>query len=174
MREDWDHFVVWRSFKSFPRGNLTRTSRIHTMFLNFKLTSKVWNLKLSWSVQTGSWLKGKFPQTTMWIGWEESHFRNASVDVWADLANPLKRSDLMQSCAHYTTLWMELCQNMLWSQEWQLVRVHGRRAWTCAPFCWEHQEAAKLVPSRRSRGWNAFEVGLNMLGQNQNTIYRIW
>ena len=38
-------------------------------------------------------LKGKFPQTTMWIGWVESNFRNPSVEVWADLDNPFKRSD---------------------------------------------------------------------------------
>ena len=38
-------------------------------------------------------LKGKFPQTTMWIGWVESNFRNPSVAVWADLDNPFKRSD---------------------------------------------------------------------------------
>ena len=38
-------------------------------------------------------LKGKFPQTTMWIGWVESNFRNPSIKVWADLDNPFKRSD---------------------------------------------------------------------------------
>ena len=38
-------------------------------------------------------LKGKFPQTTMWIGWVESNFRNPTVKVWADLDNPFKSSD---------------------------------------------------------------------------------
>ena len=38
-------------------------------------------------------LKGKFPQTTMWIGWVESNFTNPTVKVWADLDNPIKRSD---------------------------------------------------------------------------------
>ena len=38
-------------------------------------------------------LKGKFPQTTMWIGWVESNFRNPSVKVSADLDNPFKRND---------------------------------------------------------------------------------
>ena len=56
-------------------------------------------------------LKGKFPQTTMWIGWVESnYFRNPSVKVWADLDNPFKRSDYAKLCM--SPLWMELCQNM--------------------------------------------------------------
>ena len=38
-------------------------------------------------------LKGKFPQTTMWIGWVESNFTNPTAKVWADLDNPFKRSD---------------------------------------------------------------------------------
>ena len=38
-------------------------------------------------------LKGKFPQTTMRIGWVESNFTNPKVKVWADLDNPFKRSD---------------------------------------------------------------------------------
>ena len=37
--------------------------------------------------------KGKFPQTTMWIEWVESKFRNPIVKVWADLDNPFNRSD---------------------------------------------------------------------------------
>ena len=41
----------------------------------------------------GLGLKGKFPQTTTWIGWVESNFRNPSVKVWADLDNPFKRID---------------------------------------------------------------------------------
>ena len=45
-------------------------------------------------------LKGKFPQTTMWIGWVESNFTNPTVKVWADLDNPFKRSD------HYAKLCM--------------------------------------------------------------------
>ena len=28
-----------------------------------------------------TWLKGKFPQTTMWIGWVESNFTNPTVKV---------------------------------------------------------------------------------------------
>ena len=43
-------------------------------------------------------LKGKFPKTTMWIGWVESNFRNPSVKVWADLDNPFKRSDYAKLC----------------------------------------------------------------------------
>ena len=43
-------------------------------------------------------LKGKFPQTTMWIGWEESNFWNPTVKVWADLDNPFKRSDYAKLC----------------------------------------------------------------------------
>ena len=43
-------------------------------------------------------LKGKFPQTTMWIGWVESNFRNPTVKVWADLDNPFKRSDYAKLC----------------------------------------------------------------------------
>ena len=43
-------------------------------------------------------LKGKFPQTTMRIGWVESNFKNPSVKVWADLDNPFKRSDYANLC----------------------------------------------------------------------------
>ena len=43
-------------------------------------------------------LKGKFPQTTMWIGWVESNFTNPIVKVWADLDNPFKRSDYAKLC----------------------------------------------------------------------------
>ena len=43
-------------------------------------------------------LKGKFSQSTMWIGWVESNFRNPTVKVWADLDNPFKRSDYAKLC----------------------------------------------------------------------------
>ena len=43
-------------------------------------------------------LKGKFPQTTMWIGWVESNFTNPTVKVWTDLDNPFKRSDYAKLC----------------------------------------------------------------------------
>ena len=43
-------------------------------------------------------LKGKFPQTAMWIGWVESNFTNPTVKVWADLDNPFKRSDYAKLC----------------------------------------------------------------------------
>ena len=43
-------------------------------------------------------LKGKFFQTTMWIGWVESNFTNPTVKVWADLDNPFKRSDYAKLC----------------------------------------------------------------------------
>ena len=43
-------------------------------------------------------LKGKFPQTTMWIEWVESNFTNPTVKVWADLDNPFKRSDYAKLC----------------------------------------------------------------------------
>ena len=43
-------------------------------------------------------LKGKFPQTTMWIEWVEGNFTNPTVKVWADLDNPLKRSDYAKLC----------------------------------------------------------------------------
>ena len=43
-------------------------------------------------------LKGKFPQTTMWIEWVEGNFTNPAVKVWADLDNPLKRSDYAKLC----------------------------------------------------------------------------
>ena len=46
----------------------------------------------------GKCLKGKFPQTTIWIGWVESNFRNPTVTVWADLDNPFKRSDYAKLC----------------------------------------------------------------------------
>ena len=43
-------------------------------------------------------LKGKFPQTTMWIGWVESNFTNPTVKFWADLDNPFKTSDYAKLC----------------------------------------------------------------------------
>ena len=42
--------------------------------------------------------EGKFPQTTMWIGWVESNFTNPTVKVWADFDNPFKRSDYAMLC----------------------------------------------------------------------------
>ena len=42
--------------------------------------------------------KGKFPQTTMWIGWVESNFRNPTVKVWANLDNPLKSYNFAKFC----------------------------------------------------------------------------
>ena len=59
----------------------------------------------------GFFLKGKFPQTTMWIGWVESKFTNPTVKVWADFDNPFKRSDYAKLCMSpslYGTL-PELC-----------------------------------------------------------------
>ena len=52
----------------------------------------------NFSNRSSTMLKGKFPQTTMWIGWEESNFRNPSVEVWAHLDNPFKRSDYTKLC----------------------------------------------------------------------------
>ena len=46
-------------------------------------------------------LKGKFPQTTMWIGWVESNFTNPTVKVWGDLDNPFKRSDYAKLCTYF-------------------------------------------------------------------------
>ena len=43
-------------------------------------------------------LKGKFPQTIMWIGWVENNFTNPTMKVWADLDNPFKRSDYAKLC----------------------------------------------------------------------------
>ena len=57
-------------------------------------------------------LKGKFPQTTMWIGRVESNFRNPTVKVWADFDNPFKRSDYAKLLCR--PLWMKLCQNNMW------------------------------------------------------------
>ena len=62
------------------------------------------------SSEVATLLKGKFPQTTMWIGWVESKFTNPTVKVWADLDNPL-REVIMHSCV-CRPLWMELFQNM--------------------------------------------------------------
>ena len=44
------------------------------------------------------YLKGKFPQTTTWIGWVESNLTNPIVKVWADLDNPFKRGDYAKLC----------------------------------------------------------------------------
>ena len=41
-------------------------------------------------------LKGKFPQTTMWIGWVESKFRNPTVMFWANWIIHLK--ELLIKC----------------------------------------------------------------------------
>ena len=43
-------------------------------------------------------LKGKFPQTTKWIGWVESNFRNPTVKFWANLDNPFKRTNYAKFC----------------------------------------------------------------------------
>ena len=59
---------------------------------------------------TGEWrwymqLKGKFPQTTMGIGWVESNFTNPTVKDWADLDNPFKRSDYAKLCTVALSGW---------------------------------------------------------------------
>ena len=59
-------------------------------------------------------LKGKFPQTTMWIGWVESNFTNPTVRVWSDLDNPFKRSE---KCKVVRPLWMEPLPEYVRSQE---------------------------------------------------------
>ena len=43
-------------------------------------------------------LKGKLPQTTMWIGWVESNFRNPIVKFWANLDNQFKRTKYAKFC----------------------------------------------------------------------------
>ena len=43
-------------------------------------------------------LKGNFPQTTMWIRWVESNFTNPTVKVWANLDNPFKGSNCAKFC----------------------------------------------------------------------------
>ena len=43
-------------------------------------------------------LKGKFPQTTMWVGWVESKFRNPTVKFWANFDNPFKRTNCAKFC----------------------------------------------------------------------------
>ena len=50
-------------------------------------------------------LKGKFPQTSMWIGWVESNFTNPTVKVWADFDNPFKRSDFAELCMSPSLDW---------------------------------------------------------------------
>ena len=55
------------------------------------------------------WLKGKFPQTTMLIGWVKSNFTNPTVKVWIWIIH--LREVIMQSCV-CSPLWMELGQNM--------------------------------------------------------------
>ena len=43
-------------------------------------------------------LKGKFPQTTMGIGWVENNFRNPTVKFWANLDDPFKRTNYAKFC----------------------------------------------------------------------------
>ena len=56
-------------------------------------------------------LKGKFPQTTMWIGWVESNFTNPTVKVWADLDNPFIK-EWTCKVVHVALSGWKLCQNM--------------------------------------------------------------
>ena len=58
----------------------------------------LWHQSTLVHVLTAHVLKGKLPQTTMWIGWGESNFTNPPVKVWADLDNPFKRSDYAKLC----------------------------------------------------------------------------
>ena len=86
---------------------ICKTSKCHKLlffqliFVEFSLfSSKI--VTLSSGIKLNRFwicpLKGKFPQTTMWIGWVESNFRNPTVKVWADLDNPFKRSDYAKLC----------------------------------------------------------------------------
>ena len=43
-------------------------------------------------------LKGKFPQTTMWIGRVESNFRNPTVKFKANFDNPFNRTNYAKFC----------------------------------------------------------------------------
>ena len=72
---------------------------------NFPLNTALWcwgGRSLVWSEHDSQChfviLKGKFPQTTMWIGWVESNFSNPTVKFWANLDNPFKRSNYSKVC----------------------------------------------------------------------------
>ena len=68
------------------------------MIIILYLCEHVWYIILFIMQCSYCMFKGKFPQTTMWIGWVESNFRNPTVKVWADLDNPFKRSDYAKLC----------------------------------------------------------------------------
>ena len=61
-------------------------------------------------------LKGKFPQTTMWIGWVESNFRNPTVKCWANVDNPFKKTNYAKFCIKSPSLDSTLPESVI-SQE---------------------------------------------------------
>ena len=64
---------------------------------NLEISIVYHELCLRW-LKSGREANGKFPQTTMWIGWVEINFTNPTVKVWANLDNPLKRTDYAKFC----------------------------------------------------------------------------
>ena len=79
------HWQLWVEFMLQYKRNF-KFLMILAMHTNFSLK------KLSYP------LKGKFPQTTMWIGWVESNFRNPTVKFWAKLDNLFKRTNYTKFC----------------------------------------------------------------------------
>ena len=75
-------------------------SLLYIIFMSYpsRFLDNAFYLKYIWVKRIKSSLKGKFPQTTMRIGWGESNFRNPTVKVWADLDYPFKRSDYAKLC----------------------------------------------------------------------------
>ena len=65
------------------------------------LRISIW-IKIKLRTKFRAWLtilKGNFPQTTKWIGWVESNFRNPTVyNFEQNLDNPFKRANYAKFC----------------------------------------------------------------------------
>ena len=71
-----------------PRMFIPSTCTNYSIYVLFHL----------YAVRYSNNLKGKFPQTTMWIGRVESNFRNPTVKFGANLNNPFKRTIYAKLC----------------------------------------------------------------------------
>ena len=108
----WCHIrkeKIWKNFRR--RGLAVRWKMFWKIIINIWYISrskKLWfsdvsldpytSIAVNFYVHVRAPLKGKFPQTIIWIGWVESHFRNPTVKFWANFDNPFKRTNYAKFC----------------------------------------------------------------------------
>ena len=91
-----NNFVCRLSYIIKPMACNERQLNVLPISTNKNVTYK--SLSYCYCLSYSSTLKGKFPQTTIWIGWVESNFRNPTVKFGANFDNPFKRTNYANIC----------------------------------------------------------------------------